>query len=224
MSVYSTQEAMNEQLKLRLERTVTALRANRMDACWVQTKEEALEKALSLIPADAVIASGGSMTLQEIGLIEKIKAEGRSYLDRTTVPPEEVKAMYRKMFSADVFLMSSNAITENGELYNVDGNGNRVAALIYGPDSVIVVAGANKIVPDINAAIQRVKRTAAPPNTARLHCDTPCSKTGVCAGAKGDLPAGCRSEQRICCQYVVSAWQRVPGRIKVILVAENLGY
>ena len=116
------------------------------------------------------------------------------------------------------------AVTEQGELYNVDGNGNRVSALIFGPESVIVVASANKIVPDIPSAVQRVKRLAAPVNAMRLHQDTPCAKCGTCAGVRGDLAAGCKAEQRICCSYVVSGYQRFPNRIKVILVAENLGY
>lgn len=111
---------------------------------------------------------------------------------------------------------SANAITENGELYNVDGNSNRVAALVYGPDSVIVVAGYNKIVPDIDAAVQRVKKVAAPINAVRLHCETPCAKVGECMN--------CHSEGRICCNYVVSAQQRHKNRIKVVLVGEELGF
>lgn len=221
---YSGQEQVMEQLYLRLERTVKALQANRMDACWVRTKEEALARVAEMIPADATATAGGSMTLAECGITDWLQAGHCKYLDRTAVPKEEVPAVYRAAFSADVYLMSSNAVTESGELYNVDGNGNRVAALIYGPDSVIVVAGANKLVPDIPAAVRRVKSLAAPVNAARLSQDTPCVKCGTCAGLRGDLAAGCRSDQRICCSYVVSGYQRVPGRIKVILVAETLGY
>lgn len=221
---YSGQEQVMEQLYLRLERTVRALQANRMEACWVRTKAEALARVAEMIPADATAAAGGSMTLAECGITDWLRAGHCKYLDRTAVPKEEVPAVYRAAFSADVYLMSSNAVTESGELYNVDGNGNRVAALIYGPDSVIVVAGANKLVPDIPAAVRRVKSLAAPVNAARLSQDTPCVKCGTCAGLRGDLAAGCRSEQRICCSYVVSGYQRVPGRIKVILVAETLGY
>ncbi|MBQ5334766.1 MAG: lactate utilization protein [Oscillospiraceae bacterium] len=213
-----------EQLYMRLDRTVKALQANRMDACWVRTKEDALQKVAELIPAGATAACGGSMTLSECGIMEWLRSGHCRFLDREAVPREEVPAIYRAAFSSDVYLMSSNAVTENGELYNVDGNGNRVAALIYGPESVIVVAGANKLVPDIPAAVRRVKSLAAPVNAARLKQDTPCGKCGTCAGLRGDVAAGCRSEQRICCSYVVSGYQRVPGRIKVILVAETLGY
>lgn len=224
MSEYSVHEPMLTHLEMRLEQTVKALQANRMDACWVKTKEDALEKVKELLPKGALIASGGSMTLDECGITALLRGGDYDYLDRAAVPQNEVAALYRKCFSADCYLMSSNAVTEQGELYNVDGNGNRVAALIYGPASVIVVAGANKLVPDIPAAIKRVRKLAAPVNAIRLHQDTPCAKSGICAGVKGELAAGCRAEQRICCSYVVSGFQRVPNRIHVILVAENLGY
>lgn len=224
MSDYSVHEPMNAHLEMKLERTVRALEANRMDACWVRTKEEALAKVREMLPKGAVIASGGSMTLDECGITALLRSGDYDYLDRAAVKPEDIPALYRKSFSADFYLMSSNAVTEQGELYNVDGNGNRVAALIYGPDAVIVVAGANKIVPDIPAAIKRVRCLAAPVNAMRLQQDTPCTKTGICAGIKGELAAGCKANQRICCSYVVSGFQRQPKRIRVILVAENLGY
>lgn len=215
---------MAAQFEMTLERTVKALRANRMDACWVKTKEEACEKVNALLPEGSLIAAGGSMTLAECGILEMVREGNYQYLNRAAAAPEEIPALYRKAFSADAYLMSSNAVTEQGELYNVDGNGNRIAALIFGPKDVIVVAGANKIVPDIPAAIQRVKRVAAPVNAMRLCQDTPCTACGICAGAAGGIAAGCKSEQRICCSYVVSGFQRVPNRIHVILVAENLGY
>ena len=224
MSEYSVHEPMNTQIEMRLERTVKALCANRMDACWVRTKEDALAKVKELLPKGAVVTMGGSMTLAECGVQELLRSGDYQFIDRTAVPPEEVPAVYRKAYFADAYLMSSNAVTEQGELYNVDGNGNRVSALIYGPETVIVVAGVNKLVPDIPAAVQRVKRIAAPVNAMRLHQDTPCAACGVCAGVNGGFAAGCKSEQRICCSYVVSGYQRQPNRIKVILVAENLGY
>lgn len=224
MSEYSVHEPMNAHLEMQLERTVKALQSNRMDACWVRTKEEALEKVKALLPKGALAASGGSMTLDECGITALLRNGEYDYLDRAAVEKEEIQELYRRSFYANCYLMSSNAVTEQGELYNVDGNGNRVAALIYGPKSVIVVAGANKIVPDIPAAIKRVRCLAAPANAMRLHQETPCTKTGVCAGIKGELAAGCKAEQRICCSYVVSGYQRVPNRIHVILVAENLGY
>ena len=224
MSEYSVHEPMNTHLEMKLERTVKALQANRMDACWVKNREEALEKVRALLPKGALTASGGSMTLDECGITALLRSGDYDYLDRAAVEKDEIPALFRKSFSADCYLMSSNAVTEQGELYNVDGNGNRVAALIYGPKDVIVVAGANKIVPDIPAAISRVRALTAPVNAMRLQQDTPCTKTGICAGIKGTLAAGCKAEQRICCSSVVSGFQRIPNRIHVILVAENLGY
>ncbi len=213
-----------EHLYARLERTVKALRENRMEAQWVKTKEEALAVCKETLTPGATVAAGGSVTLAECGVMDLLRGGDYHFLDREAVAPEEIPALYRKAFSADFFLMSSNAVTEQGELYNVDGNGNRVAALIYGPKKVIVIAGENKLCADIPEAVRRVKRIAAPVNAMRLKQETPCASCGVCAGIKGDLAAGCRSQQRICCSYVVSGYQRVADRIKVILVAEPLGF
>lgn len=224
MSDYSVHAPMYVQLEMKLTRTVKALQANRMDACWVRSKEEALAKVQELLEAGSTVTCGGSMTLEECGIMELLRSGAYNFLDRAAVQPEEVSALYRQAFSADCYLMSSNAVTEQGELYNVDGNGNRVAALVFGPRDVIVVAGANKIVADVPAAVERVKRLSAPVNAMRLNQDTPCASCGVCAGVNGELAAGCKAYQRICCSYVVSGFQRIPNRIHVILVAENLGY
>ena len=218
------QNQISPQLQEQLERTVRALQSNRMDACWVESREAALEKVQALLPPGCTAASGGSVTLSECGIMELLRSGRYQYLDRDTVSREELPALFRRSFAADVYLMSSNAVTEQGELYNVDGNGNRVAALIYGPESVIVVAGANKIVKDIPAAAARVKQLAAPKNVQRLNQKTGCAACGTCVGLNGDIAAGCKAEQRICCSYVVSGYQRFPNRIKVILVAESLGY
>ena len=132
-----------------------------------------------------------------------------------------------KALTADVFLSSSNAVTENGELYNVDGRGNRIAAFCFGPKNVIVIVGANKIVPDIDAAAERVKKIAAPKNTVRLSCKTPCAKTGECISLKNENPElcdGCLTDERICSSYLISGRQRVKDRIKVIICKESLGY
>ena len=123
--------------------------------------------------------------------------------------------------------MSSNAVTESGVLYNVDGNGNRVAALTFGPKSVIVVMGYNKIVKDLDEAVRRVKTVSAPANAVRLNCETYCRHTGVCVSLSKEHPEmadGCRNSDRVCATYVVSGQQRVKDRIKVILVGEELGY
>lgn len=218
---------VNKIMKLRMEKTAKALIANNMEAYIVDSKEEAAQKVKALLNKGDVIASGGSMTLNECGIIDIVKSEDYNYLDRNSVAPENVKEIYRKSFSADVYLSSANAVTENGELYNVDGNSNRVAAIAYGPDSVIIVAGYNKIVSNLDEAVNRVKKIAAPANTVRLGCETYCSKSGECAAFTKVCPemtTGCSSDARICCNFLVSAKQRHKNRIKVILVAENLGY
>ena len=210
-----------------MEKTRDNLIKNRMDCYIVDSVSEVVPLVESLIPAGSTVASGGSVTLAQTGVTELLRNGSYKYLDRSGLTGEDVKKCYRDSFAADVYLCSSNAITEVGELYNVDGNGNRIAALCYGPDSVIVVAGCNKIVCNIEEAVRRVKTIAAPANTTRLDCDTYCREKGECmAYASGDhtLTAGCRSEQRICCSYMITACQRVKGRIKVILVGESLGY
>ena len=145
-----------------LERTAKALRENNMAAYICETKEDALRQVEELLCDGAKIGSGGSMSLQECGVMELLKSGRYNFIDRTTYPAEKMGDCYADMYTADFYLCSSNAVTEKGELYNVDGNGNRVSAMIYGPESVVVVVGANKIVADIDAAITRVKKIAAP--------------------------------------------------------------
>ena len=203
-----------------VERTLKALAKNRIPAVFVATRQEAVEAVRSLMKPGDVVSCGGSVTLAETGVRDLLKSGDYQFLDRETMDPQEA---YRKTFSADVFLTSANAITEEGELYNVDGNGNRVAALIYGPQRVIVVAGVNKIVRNLEEAISRVKYVAAPANGVRLGTNTPCSHTGRCAQCEGGMTAGCASEKRMCCQYVVTGYQRT-DRIRVVLVGEELGY
>lgn len=222
-------ESLHTVLAKRIDRTIDALRAHRMDAYFAQTRQDALELVKSLLPAGCTVTHGGSMTLEEAGITDLLKNGGYNYLDRTKpgLTRDDILQIYRDTFSADVFLTSANAITERGELYNVDGNSNRVAALLFGPKSVIVVAGYNKIVANIEEAAQRVKRIAAPANAARLNCETYCHKSGQCVSLSNggpDFCSGCGSDSRICCNYVVSSTQREKGRIKVILVGEELGY
>ncbi len=202
----------------RIQKTIDNLKRNKMLPFYAENSEQAREIVRRLVKNDKLITSGGSETLKEAGVIDMLKAEfGEAYLDRSAGKDrEEVEDIMRRAFTSDTFLASSNAITEDGELYNVDGNGNRVSAMIYGPKQVIIVAGVNKIVKDLNAAKERVEKIAAPKNTIRLEKATPCAKTGACGH--------CHSDERICCSYVTLAQQRVPDRIKVIIVNENLGY
>ena len=203
-----------------VERTLKALAKNRIPAVYVPTCQEAVKAVKDMLQPGDVVTCGGSMTLAESGVRDLLKSGEYEFLDREAMDPQEA---YRRTFSADVFLMSANAITEDGELYNVDGNGNRVAALIYGPRRVIVVAGVNKIVKDLDSAISRVKNIAAPANGVRLETHTPCSRMGRCAACDGRMTSGCASEKRMCCQYVVTGYQRT-DRIRVVLVGEDLGY
>ncbi len=209
-----------------VQETIENLRKNRFAVEYVPTKDQVLPLVKALIPEGATVANGGSKTLDETGVIDLLKSGNYTYLDRMAadLTPEERQAVTLAGGSADVYLSSSNAITEDGELYNVDGNCNRISAIAFGPKSVIMVVGVNKIVPDMNAAIQRVKTIAAPLNTKRLNCDTYCHKTGVCMGLEGKMTDGCSSPARICCNYLISGQQRVPDRIRIILVGEELGF
>ena len=202
-------------IRLKMERTAEALRDNNMYCECVDSAEEALDVIESLMNDGDTVTVGGSMTLFEAGVIDMLRGGRYNFLDRYT-KNADVQGIYEAAFTSDVYLMSSNAITEKGELYNVDGNGNRVASLIWGPKSVIIVAGYNKIVKDIDEAKVRVQEIAAPANATRLGCETPCTKTGHCMN--------CASPQRICATTVITGRQRVQNRIKVILIGEELGY
>ncbi len=220
---------MKELDMTRVEKTMEELRKNNMPAYFAATKAEAVEKVKELMNEGETVTHGGSVTLAECGITELLKNGDYNYLDRSVpgLTREQVQEIYRKAFSCDTYLTSANAITENGMLFNTDGNSNRVAAIVFGPKSVIVVAGYNKIVKDLDEAFLRLRTVASPKNTQRLNCATYCAKTGKCVSMNdpdAQLGDGCKSEQRICCSYVVSAYQRVKDRIKVIIVGEELGY
>lgn len=193
------------------------LARRRMEGYYCETSEEAVQKALSLIPEGSSIGWGGSMTLQECGLMDAIKNGKYNIIDRSLAKtPEEQKKVHSEIFGADFFLMSTNAITLDGELINVDGRANRVCFLCYGPENVIIIAGMNKLVSDIESGIQRTHNVASPMNTVRLNKKTPCAATGKCAD--------CLSPDCICAQTVITRMSMVPNRIKIILVGEELGY
>ena len=201
----------------KLEKTAENLRKNNMDAYVCMTSQEAVKIVESLLNEGETITSGGSMSLEESGVMALMKSGKYNYLDRSLAKNrEETEEIYRKAYFCDAYLCSSNAVTENGELYNVDGNSNRVSAICYGPKSVIMVCGMNKIVRNIDEAIVRVKTTAAPPNCVRLGLNTPCAKFGRCVD--------CLDDSCICCETVITRKSRIAGRIKVILVGETLGY
>ena len=211
-----------------INKTMEHLRRNRMAAYYVETREEVLPLVRSLMKEGETVTHGGSETIKQCGLIELLKSGAYKYLDRSAAEtPEEVERIYREAYFADTYLGSANAVTCGGLLYNVDGNSNRVSAYLYGPKQVILVCGYNKIVKDLDEATYRVKKFASPQNTARLGCDTYCRHNGECLSVGSDasyMCDGCRSEGRICCNYVISARQRQQDRIKVIIVGEELGY
>ena len=213
---------------MNIQNTIEALTSNRMDVYDVKTAEEAKALALSLIPEGSSCASGGSVTLAETGIVDALKNGNYNYIDRMIpgLTQEQKEEAMRAAFSADFYLASANAITEDGELYNVDGNSNRVAALLYGAKNVIVVAGVNKLVKNLDEAVLRVKTIAAPKNAARLSCNTPCAKLGHCISLErnGGMTDGCKTPARICANFTVMAYQRHASRTKVILVDESLGY
>ncbi|MEA5011210.1 MAG: lactate utilization protein [Angelakisella sp.] len=204
-------------MEKRVEKAIKALRANRMEAEFVESKEKLLEMIKGMVPQNAVVCSGGSMTLNQTGVYDLLMDGPYDfyYRGRTDENGEAIDVM-RKAFFADWYFASSNAVTLNGELYNVDGNANRVAAITYGPKNVAVIIGWNKLVKDLDEAEARVKAFAAPSNVARLNCETGCKTTGYCIN--------CQMPGRICCTTVIHGFQRAEGRIKVFILPENFGF
>ena len=193
------------------------LEKRHMEGYYCDSIEEAKKLALSMVPADSSVSFGGSVTLDETGVLAALRSRDDITLyDRATATtPEENKKIMHDALSCDYYFMSSNAITTDGELINIDGNGNRVAALIYGPENVIIIAGMNKIVTSVEKGIIRTRNVASPQNCIRLDKDTPCKVNGVCGNCLKDT---------ICDQIVITRASRVPKRIKVILVGEDLGF
>ncbi len=200
--------------------------SNNMEAYYVNTREDALEKVKELLSDCNTVSMGGSMTLAECKIPEYLRSGRFDFLDREKpgLSREQIEEIYVKTFSADAYLCSCNAITEDGCLYNVDGNCNRIAATLYGPKSVIMVAGINKIVPTLADAVKRVKTIAAPKNAKRLDCDTYCKEKGECVCPDGNASEGCNSDARICANSVIYAKQRKKNRIKVIIIGEEAGF
>lgn len=188
-----------------------------MEGYFCETSEEAVQKALELMPEGSAVSWGGSMSINECGLMDALKKHRYTLIDRSLAATEQEKReIYARTVMADYYLMSTNAITMDGELVNIDGFGNRVACLCSGPQNVIIIAGMNKVVNSIEAGIERIRTKAAPPNTTRLGKNTPCAKTGVCGS--------CFSPDCICSQTVITRRSGIPGRIKIILINEDLGF
>lgn len=188
-----------------------------MEGYYCETREEALMTARRFLTPGCSVSWGGSKTLEEIGLIDSLRASDYTVYDRAAAKtPEALSELYANVIRCDYYFMSSNAITLDGQLVNIDGNGNRVSSLIFGPKHVIVIAGMNKLATDVAEAVHRVHLYAAPANAARLGVSTPCAKYGRCAD--------CLETECLCCQTVITRMSRTPGRIKILLVGEELGY
>ncbi|MEA4891716.1 MAG: lactate utilization protein [Peptococcaceae bacterium] len=198
-------------------KVVEALQKNDFTAEYVKTAGEARERLLAMIPDGAAVGFGGSITISGLDIQEELAGRNCKIYDHIKAEKPEEKARMRiNQLTSDIFLCSSNAITLDGKLYNVDGNGNRVAAMIFGPKQVIVVAGINKVVKDLEAADARVRLIAAPTNALRVNGDAPCTKTGYCTD--------CSSPSRICKAAVTLHKKPTSHGVHVILVGETLGY
>lgn len=211
--------ALTQMAQKKIESAVKALKANRFDARFVPNREELLKILEEMVPENAVVANGGSVTLSETGVMDFLRSGKFQYLDRYRegMTAEERREIFLRSLDCDWYFTSSNAITMDGQLYNIDGNSNRIAAIAYGPRNVVVIAGANKLVQDLAEAESRVKNWSVAANCFRLNVHTTgCSITGQCTD--------CKSPERMCCNTLISSFQREPGRVKVFLLPETLGY
>lgn len=195
---------------------VNNLKSRHFDAWYCDTKEDALAKALELIPEGSSVGWGGAMSAHQIGLQDALRNGPFKAIDRDLCrTPEEKEQAAKECLFADYFLTGANGLSMDGQMVNIDGNGNRVAAVIYGPKNVLVIAGMNKVEDTLEAAVNRARTVAAPMNKQRFDSETPCGATGKCAD--------CKSESCICNHIVVTRHCRPAGRIKFILVGEPLG-
>ncbi|MCJ7784115.1 MAG: lactate utilization protein [Desulfobacterales bacterium] len=200
------------------KKTIEKLEAHEFKTLYVKTKEEAMKEIWKYITPNTRVGAGGSVTIRELGILDQLKARGNIVYDvwNTPLPQEESFQIRKNQMTSDLFLSSVNAVTMNGELVNIDGVGNRVNATNFGPKQVILVAGYNKIVADVEGAIKRIKNVAAPMNARRLNLDVPCAKLGRCVD--------CNSPNRMCRIVVIHEWKPMWTDILVILVREELGY
>ena len=198
------------------ELLVRNLRSRHYDAYYCENKEDALKKAMELIPEGASVGWGGAMSAKQIGLLDAVNNGPYNAIDRDKTPnPEARKQAMKDCLLADVFITGANALSMDGQMVNIDGNGNRVAAIVYGPESILVIAGMNKVMDTVEAAVVRARTIAAPMNKQRFDLQTPCEITGTC----GD----CKSENCICNQILITRNSKPAGRIKIVLVGEELG-
>lgn len=196
---------------------IANLKKRNMDGYYFENSEACVQAILDVIPDGSTIGYGGSESIKEAGLLDSLQKGSYNLIDRKAAKnPEEAREIYARTVLADYFLMSTNAITLDGELINIDGVGNRVACLIHGPRQVILVAGMNKVVPDIESGIARTRNMASPPNAIRLERKIPCAVSGRCHD--------CLAPDCFCNQIVITRRSGHEGRIHVYLVGEELGY
>ncbi len=205
---------MTKRNELLAKKTIEGLKSRNMEGFYAASKEEALKIALDLIPEGSSISMGGAMSVHEIGLSEALKNGNYNFIDRDAY--EDKRQAMLMAYDADFFLASCNAMTDDGILVNIDGNSNRVSAIAQGPKNVIFVVGMNKVCSDVDAAMKRARSVAAPTNAQRFGLNTPCSQKGTCFN--------CKSPDTICCQILITRFSRHAGRIKVILVNDDLGF
>ncbi len=213
-----------------LQKLFKNLENNNITPIYAQNSAAAVEIVKNMLFDGCVITSGGSISVAECGIIELLEDKKYNFMNRSRagITPDEQLECFKASIGADFFFCSANAVTENGELVNVDGLSNRISSIAFGPRKVIMIVGINKIVPDLKAAFLRVKKQAAPKNCVRLGIDNPCVKLGHCVSLQNnpdpEFTDGCSKDTRICRNYLISGPQKEKGRITVILVNEVLGY
>jgi hypothetical protein len=205
-----------------IEKTIANLNKHNIKAVFIPTKDGLTELLAAYIKDGAIVSFGGSVTLSQTGMLDylrNLEKQGKiCLLDRYRegLTADDIHQVFLDSFNADIYFASSNAVTEDGFLFNADGNGNRVAAMIFGPKKVILIVGYNKIVPDLASANQRLRTKAAPPNAQRLGLNTPCAQKGECRD--------CSSPSRMCCTYVTFGYQRDKEHLTVVIIGEEYGF
>ena len=196
---------------------VKNLRRRHFDAYYCATKEEALAQVMALIPEGSSVGWGGAISAEQVGVQHAVRSGNYTAIDRDAFPdrPDKDRCM-RQCFDADYFITGANAISMDGQMVNIDGTGNRVGLIVYGPKNIIVVAGMNKVCANLEDAVKRARTVAAPMNQLRFGLPNPCTCTGVCAD--------CITETSICNQILITRHCKPAGRIKFVLVGEELGF
>jgi L-lactate utilization protein LutB len=215
------QEVRDWYWKKKVQRTLAALKKNGFDVMYYPTRTEVIARVLQLVPPNALVGIGGSVTIREIGLVDSLEQRGNTIIShweaqKKRQKPEEVMKARKLLARADAFLTSTNAITEEGHLVNIDHAGQRVAAMIFGPQKVIIIAGVNKIVRNVEQAIERIRNIAAPMNAKRLNLQIPCTETGLCSD--------CKSPSRICNVTTIIERRPVHTNSIIILLGEPVGF